>query len=158
MARMKAVQARKPGSDWEVIEREIPEPPSGQVRIKVEACGICHSDMFIKEGHWPVFDTRVCRDTRWPAESTRWDLEWPCGKSVSASVSAGMAAIAVTADRAAAVILSCVGRRKFAVSVMTEDGLSISWCRKKPWLPCPTIWRPMKRRRCCARVLLRLTV
>lgn len=53
MARMKAVQARKPGSDWEVIEREIPEPPSGQVRIKVEACGICHSDMFIKAGHWP---------------------------------------------------------------------------------------------------------
>jgi len=53
MARMKAIQARRPGSDWEMIEREIPEPASGQVRIKVEACGICHSDMLIKEGHWP---------------------------------------------------------------------------------------------------------
>ncbi|WP_447600338.1 alcohol dehydrogenase [Nitrospira sp. Nam80] len=53
MARMRAVQVTKPGSDWEVVEREIPEPQPGQVRIKVEACGICHSDMFVKEGHWP---------------------------------------------------------------------------------------------------------
>jgi D-arabinose 1-dehydrogenase-like Zn-dependent alcohol dehydrogenase len=53
MARMKAVQATKPGGEWEVVEREIPQPQPGQVRIKVEACGICHSDMFVKEGHWP---------------------------------------------------------------------------------------------------------
>jgi D-arabinose 1-dehydrogenase-like Zn-dependent alcohol dehydrogenase len=53
MARMRAVQVTKPGGDWEVVEREIPEPQPGQVRIKVEACGICHSDMFVKEGHWP---------------------------------------------------------------------------------------------------------
>ena len=53
MARMKAVQAARAGGDWEVVERDIPEPQSGQVRIKVEACGICHSDMFVKEGHWP---------------------------------------------------------------------------------------------------------
>lgn len=53
MARMKAVQATKPGGDWDVVERDIPEPQSGHVRIKVEACGICHSDMFVKEGHWP---------------------------------------------------------------------------------------------------------
>ncbi len=53
MARMKAVQAARAGGDWEVVERDIPEPQPGQVRIKVEACGICHSDMFVKEGHWP---------------------------------------------------------------------------------------------------------
>ena len=47
MARMKAVQATKPGGDWEAVERDIPEPQPGQVRIKVEACGICHSDMFV---------------------------------------------------------------------------------------------------------------
>jgi D-arabinose 1-dehydrogenase-like Zn-dependent alcohol dehydrogenase len=50
---MKAVQATKPGADWELVEREIPEPQSGQVRVKVQACGVCHSDMFVKEGHWP---------------------------------------------------------------------------------------------------------
>ncbi len=53
MARMKAVQVGKAGGDFEIVEREIPEPARGQVRIKVEACGICHSDALVKEGHWP---------------------------------------------------------------------------------------------------------
>jgi D-arabinose 1-dehydrogenase-like Zn-dependent alcohol dehydrogenase len=50
---MKAVQISKPGGNFEVVERPIPEPGRGQVRIKVEACGICHSDALVKEGHWP---------------------------------------------------------------------------------------------------------
>lgn len=50
---MKAVQISKPGGNFEVVERPIPEPQHGQVRIKVEACGICHSDALVKEGHWP---------------------------------------------------------------------------------------------------------
>jgi alcohol dehydrogenase/propanol-preferring alcohol dehydrogenase len=50
---MKAVQISKPGGNFEVVERPIPEPGRGQVRIKVEACGICHSDVLVKEGMWP---------------------------------------------------------------------------------------------------------
>jgi D-arabinose 1-dehydrogenase-like Zn-dependent alcohol dehydrogenase len=50
---MKAVQVSKPGGNFEVVERPIPEPGRGQVRIKVEACGICYSDALVKEGHWP---------------------------------------------------------------------------------------------------------
>ncbi|HEX2973281.1 MAG TPA: alcohol dehydrogenase [Tepidisphaeraceae bacterium] len=53
MPRMKAVQVSKPRGDWELVERDIPEPGPGQVRIKVEACGICHSDMMLKDGLWP---------------------------------------------------------------------------------------------------------
>ena len=53
MATMKAVQIAKAGGNWEVVEREIPQPGPGQVRIKVEACGICHSDSLVKEGTWP---------------------------------------------------------------------------------------------------------
>ncbi len=53
MARMKAIQVTRPGADWELVERDIPQPASGQVRVKVQACGVCHSDMFVKEGHWP---------------------------------------------------------------------------------------------------------
>jgi len=53
MSRMKAVQVSKPGGNFEIVERPIPEPARGQVRIKVEACGICHSDALVKEGHWP---------------------------------------------------------------------------------------------------------
>ena len=50
---MKTAQISKPGGDWELVERDIPEPGAGQVRVKVEACGICHSDVFVKEGLWP---------------------------------------------------------------------------------------------------------
>ena len=51
--KMKAAQISKPGGDWELVEREISEPGAGQVRVKVEACGICHSDVLVKEGLWP---------------------------------------------------------------------------------------------------------
>jgi D-arabinose 1-dehydrogenase-like Zn-dependent alcohol dehydrogenase len=51
--KMKAAQIGKPGGDWELVERDIPGPGAGQVRVKVEACGICHSDALVKEGLWP---------------------------------------------------------------------------------------------------------
>ena len=51
--KMKAAQISKAGGDWELIERDIPEPSVGQVRVKVEACGICHSDALVKDGIWP---------------------------------------------------------------------------------------------------------
>ena len=53
MPKMKAVQVPKPGPDFEIVEREIPEPGPGQVRIRVQACGVCHSDVFTKEGLFP---------------------------------------------------------------------------------------------------------
>ena len=53
VATMKAAQVSKPGADFQIIDRDIPEPISGQVRIKVQACGVCHSDVFTKEGSWP---------------------------------------------------------------------------------------------------------
>lgn len=53
MRRMQAVQVTKAGGPLEVVERDVPEPPAGHVRIKVQACGICHSDAFTKEGQWP---------------------------------------------------------------------------------------------------------
>src|SRR5437016_9111511 len=53
MAKMKAVQVPKAGADFEIVEREIPQPGAGQVRIHVQACGICHSDVITKEGLSP---------------------------------------------------------------------------------------------------------
>jgi D-arabinose 1-dehydrogenase-like Zn-dependent alcohol dehydrogenase len=52
-APMKAAQVPNAGADFQVVEREIPKPGVGQVRIKVQACGICHSDVLTKEGGWP---------------------------------------------------------------------------------------------------------
>jgi alcohol dehydrogenase/propanol-preferring alcohol dehydrogenase len=49
----RAVQVSRPGGPFEVVEREIPEPGPRQVRVKVQACGLCHSDSLTKEGHWP---------------------------------------------------------------------------------------------------------
>jgi len=52
-ARMKVAQISKAGGDFEIAEREVPAPGAGQVRIKVQACGVCHSDVLTKEGLWP---------------------------------------------------------------------------------------------------------
>ncbi|HEV8646352.1 MAG TPA: alcohol dehydrogenase [Burkholderiales bacterium] len=53
MSKMRVAQVTRPKGAFELIEREIPEPGVGSVRIKVEACGVCHSDSFTKEGTWP---------------------------------------------------------------------------------------------------------
>lgn len=53
VAPMTVAQVPKPGADFEIIERTIPKPGAGQVRIQVKACGVCHSDVLTKEGSWP---------------------------------------------------------------------------------------------------------
>jgi D-arabinose 1-dehydrogenase-like Zn-dependent alcohol dehydrogenase len=50
---MKAAQIPKSGAEFQIVEREIPEPGAGHVRIKVQACGVCHSDSLTVEGAWP---------------------------------------------------------------------------------------------------------
>ncbi len=52
-ATMKVAQVSSPGADFQIVEREIPEPGAGHVRIKVQACGVCHSDVLTKDGLWP---------------------------------------------------------------------------------------------------------
>jgi D-arabinose 1-dehydrogenase-like Zn-dependent alcohol dehydrogenase len=52
-ATMKAAQVSRPGADFQIVEREVPEPDAGHVRIKVHACGVCHSDVLTKDGLWP---------------------------------------------------------------------------------------------------------
>jgi len=53
MTKMKAAQISKPGAEFEIVEREIPAANAGHVRIKVQACGVCHSDVLTKDGLWP---------------------------------------------------------------------------------------------------------
>jgi len=53
MAKMKVVQVPRPGADFEIVEREIPQPGAGHVRIRVQACGVCHSDVVTKDGLLP---------------------------------------------------------------------------------------------------------
>jgi D-arabinose 1-dehydrogenase-like Zn-dependent alcohol dehydrogenase len=53
VAPMKVAQVPKPGADFQIVEREIPKPGAGEVLIKVQACGVCHSDVITKEGGLP---------------------------------------------------------------------------------------------------------
>jgi D-arabinose 1-dehydrogenase-like Zn-dependent alcohol dehydrogenase len=53
MPKMRAAQVSRPGGPFELVEREIPKPGPGQVGIKIQACGVCHSDSLVKEGLWP---------------------------------------------------------------------------------------------------------
>jgi D-arabinose 1-dehydrogenase-like Zn-dependent alcohol dehydrogenase len=54
MPKMRAVQVSRPNTPFEIVDREIPEPGPGSVRIKVQACGVCHSDSLTKEGTFPL--------------------------------------------------------------------------------------------------------
>src|SRR5213076_3626488 len=51
--KMKAAQISTAGGNFELVDRDIPEPAPREVRVKVEACGVCHSDVLVKEGLWP---------------------------------------------------------------------------------------------------------
>ncbi|WP_348607070.1 alcohol dehydrogenase [Halobaculum rarum] len=56
---MRAARVPEAGADFEVLDVETPEPDPGEVRIDVDACGICHSDAFVKEGAYPIDYPRV---------------------------------------------------------------------------------------------------
>jgi len=53
IAPMKVAQIPKAGADFQIVDREIPKPGAGHVLIKVQACGVCRSDVLTKEGYWP---------------------------------------------------------------------------------------------------------
>src|SRR5271157_1948691 len=53
MAKIRVVQIPRPGGDFELVERDMPQPKPGEVRVRVQACGVCHSDSYAKEGGFP---------------------------------------------------------------------------------------------------------
>ena len=102
MAKMRAFPVTKPGAKLELVEREIPEPGPGQVRVRVEAYGICHSDVLTKEGLFPGIQY-----PRVPGHEVAGVVDavgpaCPRGSPATASASAGTAATAAIATAAAA--------------------------------------------------------
>ncbi len=59
MTRMRAVQVNSANGSFELVERDIPAPPARHVRIRIQACGVCHSDLFTKTGAFPIQYPRV---------------------------------------------------------------------------------------------------
>src|ERR1700704_3692747 len=98
MSKMRVVQVTQPNGPFELVEREIPEPTAGQVRIKVEACGIWHSDSLVKEGASPAFSIREFRDMRWPDSLTLLAAASWVGPRASGSALVGTAGIVGTAS------------------------------------------------------------
>jgi D-arabinose 1-dehydrogenase-like Zn-dependent alcohol dehydrogenase len=63
---MRVIQVARANGPFEIAERPIPEPGAGSVRIRVQACGICHSDSLVKEGTFPGLEYPRVPGTRWP--------------------------------------------------------------------------------------------
>ena len=117
---MRAVQVTRVKGPFELVEREIPQPAAGQMRIKVEACGICPSDAMTKEGLWAGIQY-----PRVPGHEIAGVIDaigtgvagWTL---VNASAWAGTAAIADTVTLAAAATsLPVKSRCKFPASPTT---------------------------------------
>lgn len=64
MPNMRAVQVTRPGGPLELVERPVPEPGPGAVRVKVQACGICHSGWLTKEATCRASSTCGCPGTK----------------------------------------------------------------------------------------------
>ena len=69
----------------ELVEREMPEPTQGEVRVRVEACGVCHSDSLTVEVGGQAFPSPGFRVTRLPVSSTQSVPVWSAGPSGSGS-------------------------------------------------------------------------
>ncbi len=103
MATMRVAQVSGPKRPFEIVERPVPQPGPGTVRIKVAACGICHSDALVKEGLWPGIQY-----PRVPGHEVAGAID----AVTSASGSDGMADIAGDATTAGAGICSRAKRSR----------------------------------------------
>src|SRR4029077_15905783 len=97
---MKAAQISAPHGGFQLVERDIPEPGARQVRVKVEACGICHSDVLVKMVYGPAANTHAYRVKRSPVASMLSGATSRNGLKASASGLAGMADIVLFAIHA----------------------------------------------------------
>jgi len=90
----------------------FPEPSPGQVRVKIEACGICHSDALVKEGLWPGCNIRACQATRLRTYRRHCERTSPHGRQVSVSAWVGTVDIVLSANSVAEVTSPCASIRK----------------------------------------------
>ena len=93
MGKMWAVQVAQGGGALELVEREMPEPTQGEVRVRVEACGVCHSDVLPWKVSDQAFPSPGFRVTRLPVSSTQSVPASSAGPPRSGSVWAGLGAL-----------------------------------------------------------------
>ncbi len=104
MASMRAIVVSEPGAEFELEQREIPEPGPEDALVRVHACGVCHSDSFAKEGGYPGVSYPLVPGHEIAGEiAALGERGARTGRSASGSASAGSAATAATASGAGAV-------------------------------------------------------
>ena len=134
----------------EFVERDIPEPGAGQVRVKVEACGICHSDVLVKDGLWPGLQY-----PRVPGHEVAGRIDAVGGgvtewTAASASALAGTADIVSSANNAGAAISRCASIARLRASISTAGMPNTCSRPRRRWRRFPMNCRRRKRGRSCA--------
>ncbi len=147
---MKAAQVPKPGAEFQLVERGIPAPSPGQVRIKVQACGVCHSDASPRKAPRPASSIPASPDTRWRASSTRSVpafSDWKKGQRVGVGWHGGHDGTCRECRRGD---FGIAETGKFPASATTAATRNTWWLPSRRWSPFRTRSVTSKRRRCSA--------
>ena len=138
MTQMKVAQVPNRGADFQIVERQIPEPDARHVRIKVQACGVCHSDVLTKEGLWPGIEY-----PRVPGHEVAGIIDevgagvsaWTKGQRVGVGWHGGQDGTCRECRRGD---FGNCKNVKFAASATTVDTSNTWWLRRRQW------WRSRK--------------
>ena len=130
---MAVAQISKPGGDFEIVEREIPKPGVGEVLIKVQACGICHSDVLTKEGAFPGIQYPRVPGHEVAGTIDELGVGVPDGRRDNASASVGTAAMTAHVLHVGAEIFAIAGMERFRASATTADTSNIWWLPSRRW-------------------------
>jgi NADPH:quinone reductase-like Zn-dependent oxidoreductase len=135
VGKMRAVQVSEPGGEFELVERDIPQPGAGEVLVRVHACGSCHSDSLAKEGGFPghplVPGHEIAGVTETVGEGSS------TGSRKDASGWTGSAATAATASPVGGATSSAVRTWAFPASPSMAATPTTPSSQLQLWRPCP---------------------
>ena len=147
---MKSAEILAPGADFQIVEREIPNPGPREVRIKVQACGICHSDVLTKDGLLPGIQYPRVPGHEVAGLVDQLGADAPSGRWDSGLGWAGTAAMTVSVANAVAAIFAIAATSRSRASATTAGTSNTWWLLPRRSWPYPRLSATWTRRRSCA--------